>query len=252
MNDREKLTANTCFIERSLVRQIIIGSRSLSSAVIILREVDALPIFTAEDFASLQKTQTTPQREAREATPVCCYCDAPLSCAQCGMEQAPLPPSPEDRTEGREIAIEAVRRNAQERSDFWYGQAEKQSARSSHYEVVASEFRHIASALAALSPPERDAVVESKFSLGDAVEVRKQKDVIDEIVIRRGDVHIEQMSADGWFMGVNASDGSYWQFWFGAKNGRSAVEFLHTEHVTAGEQVRKEGCAQSPKETVRS
>jgi hypothetical protein len=76
----------------------------------------------------------------------------------------------------------------------------------------------------------------SKFSAGVSVEVRNQNDAIDEIVIRRGDVHIEQMSADGWFMGVDASDGSYWQFWFGSKNRKSAVEFRHTETVSAIEQ----------------
>lgn len=76
----------------------------------------------------------------------------------------------------------------------------------------------------------------SKFSPGVAVEVRNQNNKIDEIVIRRGDVHIEQMSADSWFMGVDASDGSYWQFWFGSKNRKSAVEFRHTETVSAAEQ----------------
>jgi hypothetical protein len=73
----------------------------------------------------------------------------------------------------------------------------------------------------------------SNFSPGDPVEVRKQNDEIDEIVIRRGDVHIEQMSSDGWFMGVNGADGSYWQFWFGSKNRKSHVEFRHTETVSA-------------------
>src|SRR6185312_12396879 len=70
---------------------------------------------------------------------------------------------------------------------------------------------------------------QSKFTPGEPVEIRKVDDAIDEIVIRRGDVHIEQMSADGWFMGVEASDGGYWQFWFGAKNRKSHVEFRHTE-----------------------
>lgn len=71
---------------------------------------------------------------------------------------------------------------------------------------------------------------ESNFTPGDPVEIRKVEDEIDEIVIRRGDVHIEQMSADSWFMGVDALDGSYWQFWFGAKNHKSHVEFRHVEH----------------------
>jgi hypothetical protein len=79
----------------------------------------------------------------------------------------------------------------------------------------------------------------TKFSPGDPVEVRKIDNAIDEIVIRRGDVHIEQMSADGWFMGVNGCDGSYWQFWFGAKNRKSHVEFRHTETITAEEEARR-------------
>lgn len=76
---------------------------------------------------------------------------------------------------------------------------------------------------------------ESKFSPGDPVEVRKVGDDIDEIVIRRGDVHIEQMSTDNWFMGINGSDGSYWQFWIGAKNRKSTVVVTHYETVTAQE-----------------
>src|SRR5258708_28620460 len=65
----------------------------------------------------------------------------------------------------------------------------------------------------------------------EPVEIRKKNDAIDEIVIRGGSVHIEQMSNDGWFMGVDAADGSYWQFWFGSKNRKSHVEFRHTETV---------------------
>ncbi len=67
----------------------------------------------------------------------------------------------------------------------------------------------------------------------DPVEIREQSASIDEIIIRGGNVHIERMSNSGWFMGVEASDGSYWQFWFGAKNGRHRVEFRHTEMVPA-------------------
>jgi hypothetical protein len=60
---------------------------------------------------------------------------------------------------------------------------------------------------------------------------------IDEVLVR-GSVHIERMSGDGWFMGVEAEDGSYWQFWFGSKNRRSHVEFRHTEHMTPEENKR--------------
>lgn len=62
-----------------------------------------------------------------------------------------------------------------------------------------------------------------------AVEIRKVGDAIDEICAERCTLHVEQMSADGWYMGIEASDGSYWQFWFGSKNRRSHVEFRHTE-----------------------
>jgi len=71
------------------------------------------------------------------------------------------------------------------------------------------------------------------------VEVREKNGAIDEICIDCGNVHIEQMSADGWYMGVEAKDGSYWQFWFGAKNRKSAVEFRHTETSPAEEELRR-------------
>lgn len=62
------------------------------------------------------------------------------------------------------------------------------------------------------------------------VEIRRNDDgSIDEIIAKGANVHIEQMSADGWYMGIDMPDGSHWQFWFGSKNRRSAVEFLHTE-----------------------
>lgn len=63
--------------------------------------------------------------------------------------------------------------------------------------------------------------------------------IIDEIVAKGCDIHIEQMSADGWYLGIDASDGSYWQFWFGSKNRRAAVEFRHTE-TTPAERLRKQ------------
>jgi hypothetical protein len=61
------------------------------------------------------------------------------------------------------------------------------------------------------------------------VEIRNQDGSIDEVIVRAGNVHIERMSNHGWFMGVDASDGSYWQFWFGSKDGRHRVEFRHME-----------------------
>lgn len=71
------------------------------------------------------------------------------------------------------------------------------------------------------------------------VEVREKNGEIDEICIDRGNVHIEQMSADSWYMGIEAKDGSYWQFWFGAKNRKSAVTFTHTETTPAEEEIRR-------------
>lgn len=68
------------------------------------------------------------------------------------------------------------------------------------------------------------------------VEIRNNDDgTIDEIIIRGGLVHIEQMSNDSWFLGVDADDGSYWQFWVGSKNGKTHVEFRHVEYVGADE-----------------
>lgn len=68
-----------------------------------------------------------------------------------------------------------------------------------------------------------------------AVEIRPNDDKsIDEIVAKKVAIlHIEQMSDDGWFMGLDMEDGSYWQFWFGAKNRKAHVEFRHVEHITA-------------------
>lgn len=66
--------------------------------------------------------------------------------------------------------------------------------------------------------------------LGTPVEIRRNDDgSIDEIIAHGANLHIEQMSDDGWFMGLEVPDGSSWDFWFGAKNGRSAVEFRHME-----------------------
>lgn len=66
------------------------------------------------------------------------------------------------------------------------------------------------------------------------VEIREKPiGSIDEIVINGCNVHIEQMSNDGWFMGVAAPNGDYWQFWFGSSNRKSHVEFRHTEFTPA-------------------
>lgn len=69
------------------------------------------------------------------------------------------------------------------------------------------------------------------------VEIRRNPDgSIDEIVAKAANLHIEHMTDDGWFMGLDMPDGSYWQFWFGSKNRKSHVEFWHTEMVTKEQQ----------------
>jgi hypothetical protein len=68
------------------------------------------------------------------------------------------------------------------------------------------------------------------------VEVRYKGGAIDEICAHGCNLHIEQMTNDGWFIGIDGADGSYWQFWLGAKNRKSHVEVRHTEHVTKAEQ----------------
>ena len=66
--------------------------------------------------------------------------------------------------------------------------------------------------------------------MSDAVTIRRNDDgSIDEIVAQDCAIHVEQMDGNSWYMGLQASDGSYWQFWFGAKNRKSLVEFRHTE-----------------------
>ncbi len=65
---------------------------------------------------------------------------------------------------------------------------------------------------------------------GEPVEIRRNPGgSIDEIVAKGVGLHIEQMSDDGWFMGLDMPDGSYWQFWFGSKNRKSRVEFMLIE-----------------------
>ncbi len=63
-----------------------------------------------------------------------------------------------------------------------------------------------------------------------AVEIRKNDDgSIDEIIAEGCDLHIEQMTGHGWYIGITGKDGSYWQFWLGAKNLKSHVEVRHAE-----------------------
>lgn len=63
-----------------------------------------------------------------------------------------------------------------------------------------------------------------------AVEIRPDsKGEIDDIIANGCALHIERMSDDGWYLGIDGADGSHWQFWLGAKNRRSHVEVRHTE-----------------------
>lgn len=63
-----------------------------------------------------------------------------------------------------------------------------------------------------------------------AVIVRKNNDgTVDEIVAEDCAIHIEQMSGNSFYFGITAKDGSYWQFWLGARNNRSLVDVRHTE-----------------------
>lgn len=71
---------------------------------------------------------------------------------------------------------------------------------------------------------------------GEPVEVRYQNDAIDEICAHGCDLHMEQLSGSEWFIGVVASDGSYSQFWIGARNSRSLVDACLTETVHAEER----------------
>lgn len=70
-----------------------------------------------------------------------------------------------------------------------------------------------------------------------AVEIRcpEGPGIIDEIVAKNCNLHIEQMSGDNWFLGIDGPDGSYWQFWIGARNRKSAVDVRHYETVTPEE-----------------
>jgi len=63
-----------------------------------------------------------------------------------------------------------------------------------------------------------------------AVIVRKNDDgTVDEVVAKGCSVHLEQMDGSGFYIGIMASDDTYWQFWVGARNGRSLVDLKHTE-----------------------
>ena len=65
--------------------------------------------------------------------------------------------------------------------------------------------------------------------ISGGVEIRYQEGAIDEIIAKGANLHIEQMDNSGWCVILDMPDGIQWMFWVGAKNGRSHVEFRHTE-----------------------
>lgn len=72
---------------------------------------------------------------------------------------------------------------------------------------------------------------------GKLVEIRRNPDgTIDEVVARGGSLHIEQLSDDGWYIGLDMPDGTYWQFYLGAKNRKSHVDLTLTESGSIGEK----------------
>jgi hypothetical protein len=63
-----------------------------------------------------------------------------------------------------------------------------------------------------------------------AVIIRRNADEsVDEIVAQNCSVHLEQMDGNSFYLGIEAEDGSYWQFWLGARNRKSLVDVKHTE-----------------------
>jgi hypothetical protein len=64
-----------------------------------------------------------------------------------------------------------------------------------------------------------------------AVEVRNDDTgALDEIVASHPRfIHIERMDGHHWFLGITDRDGADWRFGFGAKKGRSLVEFTRQE-----------------------
>jgi len=71
-----------------------------------------------------------------------------------------------------------------------------------------------------------------------SVEIRKNDDgSIDEVIANGCAIHLEQMDKNAWYLGIDASDGSHWQFWMGA-NGNCHVMVRHTEMTPGGDVPR--------------
>lgn len=67
-----------------------------------------------------------------------------------------------------------------------------------------------------------------------SVEIRKEDDdSIDEVIAENCAIHLERMDKSGWYISIDAKDGSHWQFWLGATNVRTNVVVRHTETTSA-------------------
>jgi len=79
---------------------------------------------------------------------------------------------------------------------------------------------------------------ECKCGSAMSVEIRKNDDgSIDEVIANGCAIHLEQMDKNAWYLGIDASDGSHWQFWMGA-NGNCHVVVRHTEMTPGGDVPR--------------
>ncbi|WP_420104522.1 hypothetical protein [Bosea sp. (in: a-proteobacteria)] len=61
------------------------------------------------------------------------------------------------------------------------------------------------------------------------VEIRRNDDgLIDEMIAKGVTVHLEQMEAGAWFLGLDAGEKT-WQFWLRAKNAKTRVDIYHEQ-----------------------
>lgn len=75
-----------------------------------------------------------------------------------------------------------------------------------------------------------------------SVVVRNNDDgSLDEIIAKKCEVHLEQMDKNSWYLGIEDNDGSYWQFWLGAKNRNCHVVVRHTEMTPASDKNGRQG-----------
>lgn len=65
--------------------------------------------------------------------------------------------------------------------------------------------------------------------MSESVELRWQESDLDEIVAHGCSVHVERMTDSSYYLGIEAEDGTCWQFFISAKNGRSHVKIVHSD-----------------------